>query len=172
MAILVRESKIASVVVRFMMAGDPYWLLRWHEKWNDWSLLGGHVEQHEINDWRATSQREVEEEMPPLRAGIDFEAVSLDVAPTKFTASSRSHGGTETNYEVRWYSVGFLTKPANCLLRVDSRMFALCSEEGLRNGGQGIAQIVAIASSVLSGSRRLWALTSELQSDCGLSILG
>ena len=57
-----RHSKIAYVAARLRLPdGEDALLLRAHEKWGDFSLLGGHVESDELDDWTVTARREAAE---------------------------------------------------------------------------------------------------------------
>ena len=77
-----RHSDLALVLARVDVDGTPHWLLRRHAKWGDWSLIGGHVEPGEGDDWTLTAVREANEELEPLICGVDFviEPLPLDVS--------------------------------------------------------------------------------------------
>ena len=67
-----RHSDLALVLARVDVDGTPHWLLRRHAKWGDWSLIGGHVEPGEGDDWTLTAVREANEELEPrLHSGRD-----------------------------------------------------------------------------------------------------
>lgn len=151
-----RRSEVAYVVVRLLIGADSYWLLRWHPKWSDWSLLGGHVEANEREDWLLAAERETDEEMAPLRVGEDVRVVALPVAPTSFVRNSRSAAGAKTQYEVRWFALEFLRDPVECLDRLDASLFALVREDDLRRSVSSVrlpvAAIVRDAVRLLTGT--------------------
>jgi hypothetical protein len=125
-----RTSQVAYVVVRLPVGGRDFFLLRVHEKWGDWSLVGGHVEPWEEGDWFAAARREAEEELEPLRFGIDFTLEPIAEAPASWgPLESRSAGGTLTNYQAAWFALVFLRDPAVCLGRLPQRDFVLVDRE-------------------------------------------
>ena len=128
----VRHSDLALVVARIDVDGAPHWLLRRHPKWGDWSLVGGHVEPDEVLDWMLTAVRESNEEMAPLRCGVDIEVEPLlDDITSWGPVASRSAHGAMTNYRVRWFQVRFLRDVAECLGRLPHADFALVPETEL-----------------------------------------
>jgi hypothetical protein len=127
-----RHSDLALVLARVDIDGAPHWLLRRHEKWGDWSLIGGHVEPNETADWTLTANREANEELEPLECGIDFAIDPLPLATSSWgPVASRSAGGTPTLYRARWFLARFLRDPAECLRRLPPGDFALVSESDI-----------------------------------------
>lgn len=118
-----RRSQIVYASARLQFGNEVYCLLRWHPKWGDWSLLGGHVEAHERDDWLAAVRREIDEELAPLRVGVDVEVGEVAVPETwmeSFRKESQSANGGPTQYDVRWFALRFISDPVECLRRVDS----------------------------------------------------
>jgi uncharacterized protein (UPF0216 family) len=144
-----RFSRIAYVLIRVAFGGDIYSLLRWHAKWDDWSLIGGHVEHSEIDDWLATARREANEEMTPLVIGRDIEVAALERPSTRFVKESKAAAGAVTEYEVRWYALEFLADPVRCLQRLDCGAFVLVNEQGLARhasvNGKQVSDVVHVA---------------------------
>src|SRR5688500_1868159 len=104
-----RTSRIAYVLVRLLVGEKDCFLLRVHRKWGDWGLVGGHVEDDELSDWRRAAEREANEELEPLRLGMDFSLEPLDSAPESWgPVPSRSAGGVPTKYCAAWFTLQFL----------------------------------------------------------------
>jgi 8-oxo-dGTP pyrophosphatase MutT (NUDIX family) len=127
-----RHSDLAFVVARIAVDREPHWLLRRHAKWGDWSLVGGHVEPDEHDDWLCAARREAEEELEPLRHGIDFVVEPMGASTTSSgPVPSRSVAGRPTTYLVRWFVLSFLTDPADCLAQLSPDDFLLVPESKL-----------------------------------------
>jgi 8-oxo-dGTP pyrophosphatase MutT (NUDIX family) len=127
-----RHSDLAFVVARIAVDREPYWLLRRHAKWGDWSLVGGHVEDDERDDWLRAARREADEELDPLRVGVDFEVEPMATSATSWgPVASRSVAGTPTTYCVRWFVLSFLADPADCLAKLSPDDFLLVPESKL-----------------------------------------
>lgn len=121
-----RLSRVAYVVVRLLIGSGDYLLFRSHAKWGDWSLVGGHVEPEELKDWESAACRETEEEMPPLRCGLDFEVESLTTGISRWGPKvSKSAGGVLTEYETRWFSLRFKRDPSEFLYCQSPKDFLL-----------------------------------------------
>jgi len=115
--------------------GRHYWLLKRHEKWGDWSFVGGHVEAHEFSDWLVTARREAEEELAPLRCGIHFDVRPLSTSESVWGPElSRSTGGIPTEYHARWYFLVFLIDALECLCALPRYEFILVDEDRLFSG--------------------------------------
>lgn len=135
-----RRSDLALVVARLTVGSQALWLLRRHPKWGDWSLVGGHVEPGEEGDWSRTAAREAEEELAPLRCGIDFVLEPLLAGPTSWgPVQSRSAAGAMTHYRARWYGLRFLGDAIASLRRLPTEDFALVPEAELATGAQASA---------------------------------
>ncbi len=127
-----RHSDLAFVVARIAVDREPHWLLRRHAKWGDWSLVGGHVEDDERDDWLHAARREAEEELEPLRHGVDFEVEPMGTTATSWgPVASRSVAGRPTTYCVRWFVLSFIADPADCLERLSPDDFLLVPESRL-----------------------------------------
>jgi 8-oxo-dGTP pyrophosphatase MutT (NUDIX family) len=136
-----RQSDLALVLARVSIDGIAHWLLRRHPKWGDWSLVGGHVEPDEVDDWMRAATREVDEELAPLRCGIDLMVEPLLDDSTHWgPVASRSAHGTPTHYSVRWYHMRFLGDAAECLRRLPPDDFALIPESEISHA-QGVSDV-------------------------------
>ena len=94
---MARRSDLAFVLPKLRIAGADYLLLHWHAKWGDWSLLGGHVEAGEEEDWSRAAVREANEELAPLRSGADFTVERQALSQLEWgPVPSRSHDNTPT----------------------------------------------------------------------------
>lgn len=110
-----RHSDIAYVLIRLRSEGKDCFMLHRHPKWGDWSLVGGHVEQGEEDDWLKTASREAEEELAPLTLGGDFTVEPLPVELRWGPCPSRSAGGMPTEYRARYFVLRFLKDPREIL---------------------------------------------------------
>lgn len=127
-----RQSDLALVLARVEIDGAPHWLLRRHAKWGDWSLVGGHVEPDERDDWMRTAVREANEELEPLVCGVDFTIEPLSLEPSSWgPVASRSAAGVMTRYRVRWFEARFLGDAAASLRRLPPEDFALVAESDI-----------------------------------------
>jgi 8-oxo-dGTP pyrophosphatase MutT (NUDIX family) len=124
-----RHSELALVIIRLNIGSEPYLVLMRHEKWNDWSLVGGHVEPHERNDWARAAKRECNEELAPLQYGKDFTLLPLLDRPFHWgPVPSRSAGNEPTTYTAQLFALRFLSPPAECLARLPASEFQLVRE--------------------------------------------
>ena len=127
-----RTSNVVYVLIRLPTADGPALLLRRHEKWGDWSLVGGHVEADELDDWSLAAEREATEELEPLVTGRDF--VVNPITPVPITwgpEASRSAQGERTIYHIQYFTLEFLRDPAELLRRLPPQEFLLVLEHQL-----------------------------------------
>lgn len=129
-----RTSEIACILVRVRVAGRDWLLLRRHEKWGDWSIVGGHVEPDERSNWLRTAIREAEEELEPLRFGVDFALDPLSGGPSEWNEISRSAGGVPTLYKAQWFSLRFLQDASSALARLPADDFLLVETTRIESG--------------------------------------
>lgn len=110
-----RKSTLALVLIR-VDTDRPKLLLMRHRKWNDWSLVGGHVEPEEKNDFAAAAARECNEELAPLKRGKDFVLLPLLLRPVQWgPVASKSAGGELTIYTAQFFELRFLCDPGACI---------------------------------------------------------
>lgn len=146
-----RHSEVAYVFVRVDVGGEPLFLLRFHEKWGDWSLVGGHVEPDD-GDWAQTASREAEEELAPLKHGKDFVLLPMLRQPTTWgPVKSRSAGGAETKYTAQFFALRFLGDPARSLERLPAQDFLLVPRSKLERQ----PLLAAVAQTIDEARRRL-----------------
>lgn len=127
-----RQSHLSLVVVKLRLTGEDFFLFRWHRKWNDWSLVGGHVEPSEEGDWSLTAVREVEEELCPLREGEDFQVCPLSEKSVSWgPVLSRSSAQSPTIYTAKWFFLRFLRNPTEVLGRLPLKDFLLVSNQNI-----------------------------------------
>ncbi len=129
----VRQSDIAYVLIRLVSGGRDCLLLHRHEKWGDWSLVGGHVEPGEESDWFATAVRETTEEMVPLKLRVDFDLERIDVRLEWGPSPSRSAFAAPTEYRAEYFVLRFLCAPADALRRLPQDEFRLVPVDGIRD---------------------------------------
>lgn len=124
-----RRSEISQVVIRLKTHSTSYFLLQQHKKWGDWSLVGGHVEDDERNDWSAAGYREVEEELQPLKRAKDFFLLPLFERPLSWgPVQSQSADGCPTLYTAQFFSMIFIGDPVRTLDRLSPEGLCLFSE--------------------------------------------
>jgi hypothetical protein len=140
-----RTSRIAYILVHLLVGEKDCFLLRVHRKWGDWGLVGGHVEEQELSDWRLAAEREANEELEPLRLGVDFALDSLDGAPESWgPVASRSAGGVPTKYCAAWFTLNFLRDPIKCLADLRDEEFLLVERDAaLTAAGAEVTALLA-----------------------------
>ena len=149
---MTRHSEVAYVLVRVDAGGEPLFLLRFHEKWGDWSLVGGHVEQYDEGDWARTATREAEEELAPLKSGKDFVLLPMLRQPTTWgPVKSRSAGGAETKYTAQFFALRLLGDPARSLKRLPAEDFLLVPQSKLERQ----PRLAAVAATIDVARRKL-----------------
>ncbi len=127
-----RHSNVVYVLIRLPTMDGPSLLLRRHEKWGDWSLVGGHVEEWEINDWSHAAAREATEELEPLVSGRDFIVAPIHPKPITWGPEpSRSAKGQRTIYQIQYYALPFLGDPVALLRSLPATDFLLVPEREL-----------------------------------------
>jgi hypothetical protein len=134
-----RHSKLALVLIRLNVNSTPHQVLMRHRKWNDWTLVGGHLEPEEKNDWARAAARECEEELAPLRFRDDFTLLPLLDEPLVWgPVPSKSAGDELTVYSAQLFALRFLRSPTECLERlVRKDDFCIVPEEEILKGNRG-----------------------------------
>lgn len=147
-----RHSHVVYTLIRLSTPAGPGLLLRRHEKWGDWSLVGGHVEDWEMDDWAVAAAREAAEEMEPLVTGEDFAVEPLHDEPITWgPEASRSARGERTIYHIRYYGLTFLRDPAELLGRLCASDFLLVDEGALGSTPHALGNPVHRARRYLQG---------------------
>jgi ADP-ribose pyrophosphatase YjhB (NUDIX family) len=157
-----RHSKVVYVLIRLSTADGPSLLLRRHEKWGDWSLVGGHVEDWELDDWGLAAAREASEELEPLVTGQDFVVTPIHPEPITWgPEASRSARGERTIYHIQYFTLAFLRDPVALLGRLPIAEFLLVPERELGSAGHALGSPVHRARRFLQGGLeavpRSWA---------------
>lgn len=138
-----RHSNVVYTLIRVRVGAVPCLLLRRHKKWGDWSLVGGHVEPWEQEDWRLAAAREATEELEPLREGEDFSVEALHPEPITWgPEASRSARGQRTLYRIQYYRLAFHRDPARLLVRLPAEDFLLVPEHALGSTEQPLGNPV------------------------------
>ncbi len=147
-----RHSHVVYTLIRLPITTGPSLLLRRHEKWGDWSLVGGHVEEDEMDEWIKAARREATEEMEPLVDDRDFVIEPMHDEPITWgPEASRSAQGERTVYHIRYYSLRFLRDPAQLLPTLEPRDFLLLTEDELGSTTHALGNPVHRARRYLSG---------------------
>jgi hypothetical protein len=129
-----------------------YLLLYKNKKWNDWSLVGGHVEPGEEGDWARTAIRECEEELAPLKYMTDFIVIPLLRQPISWgPVASKSAHGVPTRYTAQFFGLEFRRDPEECLARLPPDDFLLAPEQRLFSSVKGISGALRIVRRSLPG---------------------
>lgn len=150
---MVRVSNVVYILIRVLTAAGPSLLLRRHKKWGDWSLVGGHVEESEINHWSDAAEREATEELEPLVNGRDFVIQPIHNKPITWGPEpSRSAQGQRTIYHVQFYTLTFRRDPAELLSRLPADDFKLVSEHELESVDTSLGKPVHRAREFFHGN--------------------
>lgn len=157
-----RHSNVVYVLIRLSTVNGPLLLLRRHEKWGDWSLVGGHVEESEMDDWGLAAAREATEELEPLVNGQDFVVKPIHAEPITWgPEASRSTHGQRTIYHIQYYTLAFLRDPVVLLGRLPATEFMLVPEREIDSTGHIFGSPVHRARRFLNGgfeaAPRAWA---------------
>lgn len=157
-----RHSNVVYVLIRLFTVEGPALLLRRHEKWGDWSLVGGHVEEWEMDNWALAAAREATEELEPLVNGQDFVVESIHDQPITWgPEASRSNQGQRTIYHIQYYTLRFLRDPIALLGRLPAAEFLLVPEREVEPAAQTFGSPVHRARRFLPGgfeaAQRAWS---------------
>jgi len=148
----IRVSNVVYVLVRVPTAQGPALLLRHHAKWGDWSLVGGHVEEDEMDDWHHAAAREATEELEPLVNERHFVVEIGPVTNRRFRLGpkpSRSAQGKQTVYNIEYYILKFLKDPAELLRLLPQSEFRLIPEHKLESMADAYGPPVRVAQELL-----------------------
>lgn len=137
-----RHSEVAYIVMCLRIQGVPHFLLNRHEKWGDWSLVGGHVEAYEHGSWAKAAAREAQEELPPLQHRRDFLLVPIFSRPLVWGPEpSRSAQNRPTIYHAQFFALELLANPPSVLCRLCSENLRLVPQLLLENDLQAAAPV-------------------------------
>jgi 8-oxo-dGTP pyrophosphatase MutT (NUDIX family) len=149
---MMRHSHIVYVLIRVPTPAGARLLLHLHEKWGDWSLVGGHVEDDERDDWAEAARREAGEELEPLAPGQDFVVSPMHAEPfTWGPEASRSARGERTIYHIQYYALTFLRDPVALLGKLPPSKFLLVNERELDSTPHALGSPVRRANRYLEG---------------------
>jgi len=155
-----RHSELALVLIRLKVNADPCHVLIRHEKWGDWSFVGGHVEPDEKNDWARAAVRECNEELMPLRFGEDFTLLPLLDQPMRWgPLASKSVNDEPTIYTAQVFALRFLRPPAECLARLPSESFRVVRESEILADQQNRDALTARAINRVDRGALAWDAT-------------
>lgn len=148
----IRISNVVYVLVRVPTPKGSALLLRHHAKWGDWSLVGGHVEEDEMDDWHHAAAREATEELVPLVNEQHFIVEFERVTNRRFKwgpKPSRSAQGKQTVYNIEYYVLKFLKDPAELLRLLPESEFRLIPERELESMADAYGPPVRLAQELL-----------------------
>jgi hypothetical protein len=163
-----RHSNVVYILIRLPTVDGPSLLLRRHEKWGDWSLVGGHVEEWETDEWGLAAAREATEELDPLVNGQDFVVAPIHANPIVWgPEASRSAQGQRTIYHIQYYVLTFLRDPVALISRLPAENFLLIPEREIGSTEQAFGRPVRRAYQFLQGDLdvvpRAWGEELDLQ---------
>lgn len=159
-----RQVDASLVIIRFLVDGVSYHLFRRNYKWNDWSLVGGHVEPGEENLWDVTAAREVEEEMQGLKHKENFSLVPLLWLPVMWGPVMSKHANVLTNYRTQFFALKFLVDPLGLLKNLPKEDFKLVPETMVGITDQNTGQPARVLRNHIGGefSGTPWAWTNSI----------
>ncbi len=150
-----RHSDLALILIRLNIKSEAHMVLTRHQKWNDWTLIGGHVETDERNDWARAAVREANEELTPLRFGEDFILLPLLDEPIRWgPLPSKSAGNEPTIYTAQLFALRFLKAPLECLSRLPRDDFRIVRESDVSKGKTPPEGILSVAAKALGTFER------------------
>lgn len=118
-----RRSAISVILFCLRVAHEDVLVLLRHQKWGDWGLVGGHIEDGE--DPLTCAAREAEEELAPLRVDVDMALEALGRSPIEWGPVYSRSARSPTVYQAWFYSGRFLADPRFSLRRVRDRSMGL-----------------------------------------------
>lgn len=151
-----RESQLSVIVVRLLVDGEACVLLLRHEKWGDWGMVGGHIEEGESA--RDAAARELSEELVPLKVGQDVRLSPLLARPLTWgPVASRSAQGLSTTYLTHFFYTEFLTDPERALRLVEDRRLVFVPETALdpADWPAGVTDVLSRLLRDIGGLRRI-----------------
>lgn len=152
-----RYSDLALVVIRLRINAEPFHVLIKHEKWRDWTFVGGHVEPNEKNEWARAAVRECNEELAPLKYEDDFTLLPLLDQPLRWgPVSSLSAGGEATIYTAQIFALRFLKPPAECLMKLPRDDFRLVRESDIIGSRRNTDTLAARAINKVDRNALAW----------------
>lgn len=155
-----RQIELAHIVVKICNKQGTQYLFRKHEKWKDWSLVGGHVDPGEEGDWARTAIREAEEELAPLKHRDDFIIVPLLPNPETWGPVDSKSAGVPTTYTAQFFALIFTGNPDTALARLPENDFLLVPEAHLYNSPPKFGETIQVLRRRLDGSLNLIPLAS------------
>ena len=167
----VKKSRCAFVVIKLMIEGETFLLMRRDRKWGDLNHLGGHERPQDSGKLSRAARRELLEEMPPLRAGKSFELVPVTGQISYGPIESRS-AGCQVEYELQFFLVKFTTHPRaifEALGRRSDNVF-IREDELLAPTTHKVSGLVGVLNSGLEGG--LGSLPYSWPDDVGSGLPG
>ena len=99
---VLRRTRIGFVVIKLLVGGAPYFLMRVNPKWKDVNFIGGHEKDRDGGNLGKTARRELWEEVPSIRSYKDFSLEPLTPVIHHGPILSRSRGN-EVEYDVQFF---------------------------------------------------------------------
>lgn len=139
-----RHSHASYAIIKARFSSADRYLMQFNKHWKTFNFISGHYEEDlDQGDFKKTIIREIEEELPTLKHGVDFEVRSiLDFPLEEVSFSERFRQWTAYKFMV--YQMFFL-KPLTTYQylwqeSLTNRWFTLEEiEQGMSNDGEKIA---------------------------------
>jgi 8-oxo-dGTP pyrophosphatase MutT (NUDIX family) len=144
-----RRSEAALALIHREEGGPTHWLAQWNERWQAYSLLGGHRRPDET--FRQCLLRELGEELG-LRDESGYTVADRPLAHLEYTAWSAS-ADAETDYTIQLFEVA-LAAPARAIVDADPRNRWLSAAEitcGRAADGRPVSPTVERLLAAVSG---------------------
>ena len=159
------RSRVGFVVIKLAALGMPVFLLRRNEIWNDVNFLGGHQKERDKGNLLKTAERELWEELPPVRSLKDFHLEPLTEELYYGPVFSRSKVKS-VGYEVRFFLLKLDNGTSALIESLGGRSRnVLVSEEQILNKRRKVSGMVSFLNSKLSGG--LTSIPLSSQTDVG-----
>jgi 8-oxo-dGTP pyrophosphatase MutT (NUDIX family) len=115
-----RFSRCAYAVIKLCIGGQEYFLMRRDPSWGDVTFVGGHIEQRDSGSLKRTVQREMLEEVPPLRSlkRIQIQPLTDELKHGPLFSPS---AGRRTLYHVQFFLILFDESPEHVLATLTAR---------------------------------------------------
>jgi NUDIX domain len=95
-------SRVGFVIIKMRAEGASYYLMRINPKWKDINFIGGHEKPRDVKNLKTTARRELWEEVPSIRARVDFhlEPLTPEVIHGPILSKSR---GVNVEYQIQFF---------------------------------------------------------------------
>jgi NUDIX domain len=164
-----KQSRLGFVVVKLILDGENYFLMRKNLTWKDVSFIGGHEQPRDGGSLMRAARRELLEEVPGLRSFKSMDLMSLmeNVAHGPIYSESAA---CYVEYTMSFFLLRFRSDPKSILEALGARSLnVLIRESDLYTEGKyKIAGLFTRLNDVLPGGVR--AIPYSWDEDLGASV--